>query len=110
MKWYKIYLNGENRIWKKCITYSWEFIYEDKEINFQRIIDSSSSERYQIKALIKGKGLIAKSISEFGQIRMPEFAEVSHLFLVREDIEYKRIVLHKRNFFKKGFSTWRFPT
>lgn len=29
MKWYKIYLNGENRIWKKCITYSWEFIYED---------------------------------------------------------------------------------
>lgn len=52
MKWYKIYLNGENRIWKKCITYSWEFIYEDKEINFQRIIDSSSSERYQIKALI----------------------------------------------------------
>ena len=62
MKWYKIYLNGENRIWKKCITYSWEFIYEDKEINFQRIIDSSSSERYQIKALIKGKGLIAKSI------------------------------------------------
>lgn len=86
MKWYKIYLNGENRIWKKCITYSWEFIYEDKEINFQRIIDSSSSERYQIKALIKGKGLIAKSISEFGQIRMPEFAEVSHLFLVREDI------------------------
>ena len=33
MKWYKIYLNGENRIWKKCITYSWEFIYEDKEIN-----------------------------------------------------------------------------
>lgn len=74
------------RIWKKCITYSWEFIYEDKEINFQRIIDSSSSERYQIKALIKGKGLIAKSISEFGQIRMPEFAEVSHLFLVREDI------------------------
>ena len=26
MKWYKIYLNGENRIWKKCITYSWEFI------------------------------------------------------------------------------------
>jgi len=48
MKWYKIYLNGENRIWKKCITYSWEFIYEDKEINFQRIIDSSSSERYQI--------------------------------------------------------------
>lgn len=27
MKWYKIYLNGENRIWKKCITYSWEFIY-----------------------------------------------------------------------------------
>ena len=86
MKWYKIYLNGENRIWKKCITYSWEFIYEDKEINFQRIIDSSSSERYQIKALIKGKGLIAKSISGFGQIRMPEFAEVSHLFLVREDI------------------------
>lgn len=64
----------------------WEFIYEDKEINFQRIIDSSSSERYQIKALIKGKGLIAKSISGFGQIRMPEFAEVSHLFLVREDI------------------------
>ena len=35
MKWYKIYLNGENRIWKKCITYSWEFIYEDKEINYQ---------------------------------------------------------------------------
>ncbi len=61
-------------------------LVEDKEINFQRIIDSSSSERYQIKALIKGKGLIAKSISGFGQIRMPEFAEVSHLFLVREDI------------------------
>lgn len=70
-----------------------------KKINFQRIIDSSSSERYQIKALIKGKGLIAKSISGLGKIRMPEFAEVSHLFLVREGyIEYKRIVLHKRKF------------
>lgn len=45
----------------------WEFIYEDKEINFQRIIDSSSSERYQIKALIKGKGLIAKVYLDLGK-------------------------------------------
>ena len=29
---------------------------------------------------------------------------------VRRYFEYKRIVLHKRNFFKKGFSIWRFPT
>ena len=37
MKWYKIYLNGENRIWKKCITYSWEFIYEDKKLIFKEL-------------------------------------------------------------------------
>ena len=38
MKWYKVYLNGENRIWKKCITYSWEFMHENEEINFQEIV------------------------------------------------------------------------
>ena len=80
MKWYKVYLNGENRIWKKCITYSWEFMHENEEINFQEIIGSSSKKECQIKALVKGKGLTAKSISDFEQIRMPEFAEVSHLF------------------------------
>lgn len=86
MKWYKVYLNGENRIWKKCITYSWEFMHENEEINFQEIIGSSSKKECQIKALVKGKGLTAKSISDFEQIRMPEFAEVSHLFLIREDV------------------------
>lgn len=84
MKWYKVYLNGENQIWKKCITYSWEFMHENEEINFQEIIGSSSKKECQIKALVKGKGLTAKSISDFEQIRMPEFAEVSHLFLISE--------------------------
>ena len=106
MKWYKVYLNGENRIWKKCITYSWEFMHENEEINFQEIMGSSSKKECQIKALVKGKGLTAKSISDFEQIRMPEFAEVSHLFLIREDvlnindlssingISFKRVSVH----------------
>ena len=56
MKWYKVYLNGENRIWKKCITYSWEFMHKNEEINFQEIIGSSSKKECQIKALSKVKG------------------------------------------------------
>jgi len=86
MKWYKVYLNGENRIWKKCITYSWGFIHENEEIHFRKMINSFSTEEYKIQALVKGKGEIAKSISDFEKVRMPEFAEISHLFLIREDV------------------------
>ena len=110
MKWYKVYLNGENRIWKKCITYSWEFMHENEEINFQEIIGSSSKKECQIKALVKGKGLTAKSISDFEQIRMPEFAEVSHLFLIREDVlNINDLSSINGISFKKSFSAWRFP-
>lgn len=86
MKWYKINVSAENRVWRKCVVFAERFVFRNKEVHFSKVVDLQRTTNYRIHALVKDKGDIAKSISSFEKERMPEFAAIRHLILFRENI------------------------
>lgn len=86
MQLYRIRITEEDKIWKRHFTFAEDFICENKEVKFLKFINGSSNETCKIQALIKGKGIVAKSEASFDKVTMPEFMEIQNILFIKEDI------------------------
>lgn len=86
MNYYFLYTNSSNKLWRNFVTFSEDILLEKHSISSLNDIVYNTNGHIYIKALIKGKGTLSKSETEFVNIYFPPYARINEVCMIREDI------------------------
>ena len=84
---YRVRICGANKLWKKYIIFSGQLRLQSsgERINSVEYVSNNSTEPLMVKALLSG-GDYADKETQFDKKILPEFADVEHQILIRDDV------------------------
>ena len=85
MVYYRIYINSDNKVWRKYFTFDEKFIFNGKETKAVDFIMQKSVNNVKIQALGNGGNVINDELL-FIKDKMPEFSSIERIFFIKEDI------------------------
>ena len=94
MKWYRITINEENKLWRKYIIFAERFLCNNNEIEICKSIelkDYDTLNNLTIQAL-DHNGKIAADQKTYEKQVLPDFANINKLFLINDDA-YENVIL-----------------
>ena len=84
MAYYRLFTNGDNKVWRKYFTFAERFMLNEKEMEAVDFIIQKSVNNLKIQALSNGN--VIKEESFFKKDKMPEFSKIEGIFFIKEDI------------------------
>ena len=86
MNYYFLYTNSSNKLWKKFVTFSEDILLDSNGTSSLNDIVDNVNNHIFIKALIKGKGILSNSETDFVNTYFPPYARINEICMIREDI------------------------
>ncbi|MDR2145447.1 MAG: hypothetical protein LBE91_03180 [Tannerella sp.] len=87
MRLYRLYTNGENKVWRKYFTFAERFICNGEDIApTEFALERPPCKNVKIQAL--NNGYVIKDESFFINLKekMPEFSKIRNVFIIKDDI------------------------
>ena len=79
MNYYFLYTNSSNKLWKKFVTFSEDILLDSNGTSSLNDIVDNVNNHIFIKALIKGKGILSNSETDFVNTYFPPYARINEI-------------------------------